>query len=834
MTMKAQLFDEAIIKLKPFLRQYLDEEGVVSHNNRYICINPEHNDTNPSSTIFTDENGGQHLKCWSCLNNADIFAAVHMIEGKPVTGTGFFTETIPYLAERFNVAIPEYEISENEREEITTYRLYRDAAEYILSSSVIPDNINAELERRGWSERNKTKELGIGFVESYESFRGALKALGHTVKAIETSGLSDPFLFNENRLIFTYKDEHGRPVGFIARNLNFDGVKDPSTHMYINGPKYIFNKSPSNGVKILKKESRLYMMDKVKRTKASTVYIVEGQPDSISFHYHGYDNFLSLSGVNMSLDHFELLRRFGIYDIVICLDNDSPGVKAAETLVDQVLKYVNDIRVRFMFLPMTGDQKIDPDIMVRDGRLNDFFDLPKVSPFDFTLNKIINESEDFDPGFICGQVLPIIVTDPSAIRRETMISRLSNVTSVSEKALKEEAKRLIENKDQRLVKLKKDILGKLTDRINKSDSVIEAESMLAEAIETFRQLDKEGNLESLEPKTLLGNLLEIKRYEEGDTLIDYIKVDDNLKYFMKTIEGDLSQKLIFIPASPNVGKTTLFVNMIHSIVKNNPNYIVGFLSIDDSLKELVPRFICYNIMDRKGIYSDAGMTYTINHFSTPSLYRDEPYFQSMMEERNIAFREIGQWVSEGRLILLDSEDGRSFDFLANSIRTIRDKHPAKKILFFLDNLHLLSTESWNESGFDRIKKLSHETKALCVSSNSTIISTVELRKLQKGQKADNNDLAGSASLAYDANAIAILSSDLDMDPDSSLYFRHGGHIRKNPIIEINISKNKIGSFKGVLHSKLFASQAYYQFISEAEFNTLYGNTEAEDYVKSLT
>lgn len=251
------------------------------------------------------------------------------------------------------------------------------------------------------------------------------------------------------------------------------------------------------------------------------------------------------------------------------------------------------------------------------------------------------------------------------------------------------------------------------------------------------------------------------------------------------------------------------------------------------MKELVPRFVCYNVIDRNGINSEAGLTYTINHFSTPILYKDYPFFNHMMNERNIAFREIGGWINEGRLILLDSENGRSFDFLASSIRNIRDKHPAKKIIFFLDNLHLLVTDSWSESGYDRIKKLSHEAKALCVNTNATIISTVELRKLAKGQKADNNDLAGSASLAYDANAIAILSSDLDMDPDSSKYFRHGSSTRKYPIIECNISKNKIASFKGLLYSKLYASQAYYQFISELEFDALYGDTEAEEFAKSV-
>lgn len=269
------------------------------------------------------------------------------------------------------------------------------------------------------------------------------------------------------------------------------------------------------------------------------------------------------------------------------------------------------------------------------------------------------------------------------------------------------------------------------------------------------------------------------------------------------------------------------------MVKNNEDTICAFLSIDDSSKEIIPRFVCYNVMNRCGIDSFAGLTFTINHFSTPLLYKNESYYQTLLNERTIAFKEIGGWINDGRLIILDSEDGRSFDFLASTLRALREKNPSKRIVFFLDNLHLLSADSWSESGHDKIKKISHEIKALCVSTNSTIISTVELRKIAKGQKADNNDLAGSASLAYDSNAIAILHSELDIDPSSDKFFKHGYHIKKNPIIETNISKNKIGSFKGLLYAKLYASQAYYEFITESRYNYLFGSNEAEEYANKF-
>ena len=67
MTMKVQMFDESIKDIKGHLKDYLDIQGVENSNGRFICINPDHLDTHPSATIFNDDNGGQHLKCWSCL-----------------------------------------------------------------------------------------------------------------------------------------------------------------------------------------------------------------------------------------------------------------------------------------------------------------------------------------------------------------------------------------------------------------------------------------------------------------------------------------------------------------------------------------------------------------------------------------------------------------------------------------------------------------------------------------------------------------------------------------------------------------------------------------------
>ena len=543
------MVEKVIHELKTKLSEYLDLKGVEKRNNRYICINPSHLDSNPSSTIYTNDSGEQHLKCWSCdIGSLDIFAACHTLENKPISGQLFFSETVPYLASLFNIDLPNIQLSESKKEEILFKRIYKDAEDFILNYESVPENIEEELKKRGWTDLSKIKKLGIGFISSFERFRSYLKEKGHLARIIEESGLSDPIVFNENRLIFSYRDEDGNPVGFIARNLNFVNVKNDNG--FLNGPKYLFNKNPRM-VKLLNKERRLFLFDKAKKT-SDTLYIVEGQPDSVSFHYHGHSNFVSLSGTSMSLQHFELIRKYGIYDVVICLDNDEAGIRSADSLVDIVIKHVNDIRVRFIFLPLS-DGKIDPDLMVRNGQIEDFFLLPKVNAFDFRIEKVMSSIDGFDNEILCGKIIPTIASDPSPLRREGMISSLSNYTGINEKILKEEVKRILDGKAKKILSLKNDIISKLATKISSSESPTESMSLISECLETLKEIDKENSSDALDRKVLLSKLFDIKRYEEGDSLLKKIKVDSNIEKLINAFDGDLSQKVILLPAPPNTG-----------------------------------------------------------------------------------------------------------------------------------------------------------------------------------------------------------------------------------------------------------------------------------------
>ena len=80
---------------------------------------------------------------------------------------------------------------------------------------------------------------------------------------------------------------------------------------------------------------------------------------------------------------------------------------------------------------------------------------------------------------------------------------------------------------------------------------------------------------------------------------------------------------------------------------------------------------------------------------------------------------------------------------------------------------------------------------MCVKTNSTLISTVEYRKLPYGMKPSNGDLAETASMEYDSNAIIHMYSDLHSKRDESdLYFHSYDGLNKYPLIEAYFGKIK--------------------------------------------
>ena len=222
--MKIKNLGEVILAIKSHLEEYLNEQGIETKKGNFNCIHPEHKDEHPSCHLYKKDNGDHKGYCFSCGKGFDIVDACSILEGKPRTGKGWATETIKYLADKYGEEIQIEELTEEDTYEINTYAAYKAAAELLqthFNGEERQQPIKKEIARRQWNEEI-LREYNIGCVLDYNEFINKLKEQGFSITFLREIDIARKDIFNIDNLIFTWKDEHGRPVGFTARNLNYE------------------------------------------------------------------------------------------------------------------------------------------------------------------------------------------------------------------------------------------------------------------------------------------------------------------------------------------------------------------------------------------------------------------------------------------------------------------------------------------------------------------------------------------------------------------------------------------------------------------------------------
>ena len=135
------------------------------------------------------------------------------------------------------------------------------------------------------------------------------------------------FSFFENHsLIMPYKDTYGNVVGIVGRSLLSDKERKYSKYKNtdFSKSKYLFGLY-ENKKSIIENDS---------------VFVVEGQFDTIKAVEKGFTNIVSLGGAGMSDYQFFILSRY-TNNIFLLLDNDDAGEKGRKRIIEKFGKYAN-------------------------------------------------------------------------------------------------------------------------------------------------------------------------------------------------------------------------------------------------------------------------------------------------------------------------------------------------------------------------------------------------------------------------------------------------------------------------------------------------------------
>ena len=753
-------------KLKPFLRRYLEERNVDINNKGWFrCINPAHEDKHPSCGFVKNSNE-EIFFCFSCGAKGMITHAAYLLEGKPISGQGFITENVLYLAEKYGIPYNTIKLTPEELYLRRVYQVYDDAADIISGTQPIE-----YITTRKWPV-TLCRELQIGTVKNYDDFIFRLNSRGYDKKFIDEVDLNS-YIFNEGMLIFAVKDHNGKVVGFSARNMSHS--KSSKKMKFIN---------TSSKCPIYNKGFILYGLHIAKHHKGP-LYIFEGYPDFVTAYKYGFKNICAIGGTALTRDHIKLIRSLDIKDCVLALDGDEAGQIRTERILDEYFSGDETIKIRVLNLP-SGEGESDPDDFIEQDGIEKFKKLSIFTPFQWRLDRFPYDAKAED---VSDKMMPLMLNDPDEIHRESMARQLSERTDIRLKTILKQLDKLLNIEDAKIDSQVQQRIRQVIDdlRYFKADPVYVLES----AADDIRQIHSVTDEDLHSSEEVISFLEEAKitfdtrkaglqGWKTGFNVFDEVMSGIPKEDVMITFAGDSS-----------IGKTGFMFELALRLAKYNDNIMVLFMSIDDSRQQAIARLVAL----------ESGLR--INQIAHP---KENIGTKEEEEKLNAGWSSIKRLIETNKFSIKDNIHGNTLDFAEGWIRWAQENYPEKEIAFFLDNFHKLGDE-WNKDERIRFKHASSRIHAMKNKLHFTAICTMEIRKLLGGQKNQRpmlQDILESKEMEYDNNMIGMVYNDMHSKRNEAKIFwveEVDSDLIRKPVIEIDIQKNKITSFGGVLYYK---------------------------------
>ncbi len=343
---------------------------------------PFHNEKSPSFTV-NDQKGFYH--CFGCAAHGDVISFVMQNEGMT------YPDAVTKLAADFSIPIPKVQFDEVKEERLSRDLLILETICQFFENNLISDagrTALSYLQKRKISADN-IKKFRLGFaLNSYEALTKFLEAKGFSESEIAGCGVvgrnDQKKLYDKlrNRVVFPITNKKGQVIAFGGRTIADDLPK------YLNSAE----------TEVFKKSQTLYNFHFARKPIFSKGYavVVEGYMDTISLAINGVENVVAGLGTALGAEHLKELF-FTTDKIVICLDGDSAGIRAAKRVAEIALPLITAKKnIAFAFLP----NQLDPDDFIKQFGASElekqFVDAIPLSQslFDFALADLGIERKD--------------------------------------------------------------------------------------------------------------------------------------------------------------------------------------------------------------------------------------------------------------------------------------------------------------------------------------------------------------------------------------------------------------------------------------------------------
>ena len=312
----------------------------------YFGLCPFHNEKSPSFSVSPNK---QMYYCFGCGAGGNVFTFIMEYENQT------FPEAVKILADRAGIALPEAELTEEQKRERNKRQLLleinKTAANYFYYQLNGDQGQQAReyLENRRLSKETQI-HFGLGYASKYSNdLYLYLKKKGYQDQILKETGLltydekrgaHDKFW---NRVMFPIMDVNNRVIGFGGR------VMGDGTPKYLNSPEtMLFDKSRN-----------LYGLNYARTSRKPYMIICEGYMDVIAMHQAGFTNAVASLGTAFTAQHSVLLKRY-TQEVRLAYDGDGAGQKAALRAIP-ILKSAG-INVRVIHM----DPYKDPDEFIKN------------------------------------------------------------------------------------------------------------------------------------------------------------------------------------------------------------------------------------------------------------------------------------------------------------------------------------------------------------------------------------------------------------------------------------------------------------------------------------
>ena len=312
----------------------------------YFGLCPFHNEKSPSFSVSPNK---QMYYCFGCGAGGNVFTFIMEYENQT------FPEAVKILADRAGIALPEAELTEEQKRERNKRQLLleinKTAANYFYYQLNGDQGQQAReyLENRRLSKETQI-HFGLGYASKYSNdLYLYLNKKGYQDQILKETGLltydekrgaHDKFW---NRVMFPIMDVNNRVIGFGGRVMG-DGMPK-----YLNSPEtMLFDKSRN-----------LYGLNYARTSRKPYMIICEGYMDVIAMHQAGFTNAVASLGTAFTAQHSVLLKRY-TQEVRLAYDSDGAGQKAALRAIP-ILKSAG-INVRVIHM----DPYKDPDEFIKN------------------------------------------------------------------------------------------------------------------------------------------------------------------------------------------------------------------------------------------------------------------------------------------------------------------------------------------------------------------------------------------------------------------------------------------------------------------------------------